>query len=276
MRYDRLFTKLYCKPLLIQHAAFIGLETALRNHAANFHATGIKAGKVSANSRNERIARILDRPAADTAIVHVDGVIDKHISDFDMECYGGYDLADLDGALNAVAGDPTIQNVMLVFNSPGGTVTGVPESGARIAALADTKNVFAFTEGMCCSAAYWLASQADQVFSTASADVGSIGVYLALLDMTEAMAAEGVKVNVLKSGDYKTMGAPFKPLTNEERAMFQDEVDRIGQMFRAAVTSKRDIAGSTMQGQSFFGSAALDVGLVDAIVPDLSSALAQF
>jgi signal peptide peptidase SppA len=261
----------------MQHAAFIGLETALQKHAANFHATGQKAERLTASSAKNRIARIVERPSADTAVVHIDGVIDKHISDFEMECYGGYDLRDLDAAIGAIANESEIQNVMLMVNSPGGTVTGVPESGARIAALASQKNVFAFTEGMCCSAAYWLASQADQIFSTASSDVGSIGVYLALLDMTEAMDKEGVAVNVMKSGDYKTMGAPFKKLTKEERAMFQAEVDHIGEMFRAAVTSKRpDVSDETMQGQSFFGGAALGVGLVDAILPDLSSALAHF
>jgi signal peptide peptidase SppA len=307
MRYDRLFTKLYCEPLLLKVGAWRGFERALLNHAANFAATGDKlpmrasAGAlgfsradsvtpdqtpdqdwlrhnkiVEATQQQMRLDNVY-RKQGDVAVIKIDGVIDKHISRFDMDCYGGYDIADLDRALALAAADPDIRNVMLEIRSPGGSVTGVPESAAKVAQLARTKNVFAFTDGMCCSAAYYIASQADQIFGTASSDVGSIGVYCALLDISKQLEAEGVAVNFIKDGKFKGMGAPFKPLTDEERQLFQDEVEKIGSMFRAAVTSKRpQVSIDTMQGQSFFGDSALDVGLVDAIVPDLSSALAQF
>lgn len=278
MRYDRLFTKLYCQPVLIQHAAFMGLETALLNHVAAHMTTGEKQmGKLSAVQKQKRLDNVAERFSTDTAVVHMDGVIDKHISQFEMDCYGGYDLRDFDAALSAAANDPEIKNVMLLINSPGGSVTGVPESAARVAALAQTKNVFAFTDGLCCSAAYFIASQADQIFGTASSTVGSIGVYMALLDATRMLEEKGVKVNFIKDGKYKGMGAPFKPLTDDERAMFQAEVLKIGAMFRETVSAKRpDVSTETMQGQSFFGDSALEVGLVDAIVSDLGAALAQF
>ncbi|SRR6266540_384364 len=282
MRYDRLFRKLYCEPLLVKASAWRGFERALLTHAANFAATGEKSpsrrlGKQSERSVRSRLNNILEMAGTDMAIIHIDGVIDKNISDFEMECYGGYDLRDLDNALALVAADPAILNVMLLIDSPGGSVTGVPESAAKVAALASMKNVFAFTEGMMCSAAYYIASQTDQIFGTESSDVGSIGVYCALLDATVALANEGLKINFISDGKFKGMGAPFKPLTDEERAMFQEEVDRIGEMFREAVSSKRpNVSNDVMQGQSFFGSAALDANLIDAVLPDLATALAQF
>lgn len=278
MRYDRLFTKLYCKPTMITSSAWRGLEMALLNHVAAYEANGEKQmGKLRPEAKLRRLDNVTERLSLDTLLVHMDGVIDKHISQFEMDCYGGFDLRDFDSALAAAEQDPEIKNVMLVINSPGGSVTGVPESAARVAALAKSKDVFAFTEGMCCSAAYYIASQADQIFGTASSDVGSIGTYMALLDMTQMLRDKGVSVNFIKDGKYKGMGAPFKPLTDDERAMFQAEVDKIGQMFRTAVNSKRPkVSIDTMQGQSFFGDNALQAGLLDAIVPDLSSALAQF
>lgn len=278
MRYDRLFTKLYATPLCLNANAWRGFERALLALAAVPRAdANVEAGKLSSESRKRRMDNILELAAPDTALIHIDGAIDKHISAMEMECYGGFDLRDLDAALDSVAADPAIRNAMLWFNTPGGSVTGVPESAARIAKLAKRKNVYAFTDGMCCSAGYWLASQCDQVFATASADVGSIGVYCALLDYSEQLAAEGVKVNFIKDGEYKGMGAPFKPLTDNEREMFQNEVANIGEMFRSAVTAKRpDVKDSTMQGQSFFGAAARKAKLVDAIVSDLGEALAQF
>jgi signal peptide peptidase SppA len=280
MRYDRLFTKLYTEPLVLKAAAWRGFERALLNHASAFASNGEKKnhqlGILSPTSKKERLDNILEI-RGDTALLYIDGAIDKHISAFEMECYGGFDLRDLDNALAQVAADPAIANVMLCFNSPGGSVTGVPETAAKVTALAKRKNVFAFTDGMCCSAAYWIASQAHQIFGTASSDVGSIGVYCAVLDATAALEMEGLKVNFIKDGTYKGMGAPFKPLTDDERDMFQAEVDKIGGMFRGAILSQRPkVDEETMQGQSFFGDDALAAGLVDAIVPDLAAALAQF
>lgn len=272
MRYDRLFTKLYCEPLLLKTSAWRGFERALIALADS-----PSAGKLRQSEKADRTANILEYSSASTALIHIDGAIDKHISAMEMDCYGGYDLRDLDNALAQVGSDSSISNVMLVVNSPGGSVTGVPESAAKIASLSTRKNVFAFTDGMMCSAAYYLASQADQIFGTPSSDIGSIGVYCALLDLTRQLEAEGVGINFIADGKYKGMGAPFKPLSADERAMFQAEVNKVGAMFRAAVTSKRpDVADEVMQGQSFFGDDALSAGLCDAIVSDLSEALAQF
>lgn len=263
---------------MIEHSAFAGLERALLDHAAQFYSDGSKQmGKLSQESKGDRVTRIVERYNEETALLHLDGVIDKHISEFEMVCYGGYDLRDFDNALKALAAAPEIQNIMLVVNSPGGSVTGVPESAALVREVAKSKNVFAFTDGMMASAAYYIASQADQVFGSPSSDVGSIGVYVALLDATKMLDKKGVTVNFIKDGKYKGMGAPFKPLTNDERAMFQEQVDHIGAMFRDAVTSNRSqVSIDTMQGQCFFGAAAEGAGLVDATLPGLDAAIAQF
>ena len=130
---------------------------------------------------------------------------------------------------------------------------------------------------MCCSAAYWLASQADQIFSTSSAQMGSVGVYLALLDQSTRLANMGLKVNLIKDGNLKAAGSGLQPLTDEERAHFQAQVSQIGAEFRLAVNSKRpSVSKDTMQGQSFFGGRNVDLGLSDATVADLDEALAQF
>ena len=192
-------------------------------------------------------------------------------------CFDACDLNDVDRALARVGSDNSIKNVLLCINSPGGTVSGVPETAARISALADKKNVFAFIDGMGCSAAYWLAAAADQVLATPSSMTGSIGVYLALLDESRWLEDQGVKVETIKDGKLKAAGASWKPLNDDERAHFQQMVNQIGNMFRSAVTAKRpDLSTDTMQGQAFFGQAGLEAKLVDAFVSDRAAALAQF
>lgn len=278
MRYERLFAKLFCNPLLLETGTRVAFERTLLGLMSGgpAEAAQFEMRKQDPERQDARADRILE-VRGDTALIHIDGSIDKHLSSFEMMCFDATDLNDVDRALASVGNDNSIANVMLVLNSPGGSVTGVPETGDRIAALAKEKNVFAFTDSMCCSAAYWLASQADQIFGTASAQVGSIGVYLALMDQSRRLEDMGLKVETIRSGSLKAAGAAWRPLSEDERDHFQDLVDQIGSNFRQAVTSKRpEVSEDTMQGQSFFGETALEAGLVDAVVSDLQDALAQF
>lgn len=276
MRYDRLYTKLFCQPILIESSFRVGLELALLSLTqGQAPAVDFAARKVEPDRADKRADGILEI-RGNTAVIHIDGAIDKNLSAWDRICFDATDLNDVDRALARVASDSSLPNVLLAITSPGGSVTGTPETADRIAGLCKTKNVFAWGEQMC-SAAYWLASQCDQVFAPRSASVGSIGVYLALLDQSRRLEDMGVKMQVLQSGALKTAGAPWKAMSESERAHLQDRVDQIGAMFRAEVTKKRpQVEGASMEGQSFLGPAALEAGLIDAIVPSLDAALAQF
>jgi signal peptide peptidase SppA len=276
MRYDRLFTKLFCQPVLLDQSYRLGLEMALvsliQGHPVEHTPEMRKTDPVRADKRADGILEI----QGDTAIIHIDGAIDKNLSALDRLSMDATDLADVDRALAAVSANNEIANVMLCIDSPGGSFPGVPETAGRIADLARDKNVFAYCQSAC-SAAYWLASQCDQIFAPQSASIGSIGVYLAILDQSGRLDKLGLNMQVLQSGDLKTAGAPWKPLTESEEEHLQDRVDQIGAMFRAAVTAKRpDVEQDSMEGQSFLGPAALDAGLIDAIIPSLQEALAQF
>jgi protease-4 len=276
MRYDRFFTKLFCSPLLLEPGARAGYERLLLSLMANARAEIVPAARKPGADAKKYAEQILEVQGP-TAFIHIDGAIDKHLSALDRLCFDATDLNDVDGALARVGADKTIANVLLCINSPGGTISGLPETAGRIAALAERKNVFALIDGMGCSAAYWLASQADQVFATRSSLVGSIGVYLALLDETRWLEKEGLKIETIQDGKLKAAGASWKALTDPERAHFQSMVAQMGKLFRGEVTAKRPkLQQEHMEGQSFFGDEALKVGLLDAIVPDRAAVLAQF
>ena len=280
MRYQQLFTKLFCRPVLLESATRIGYELALLSlmEGGSFEqaAANFEARKIVPERQQARADGLLE-VRGNTAIIHIDGAIDKNLSAWDRLCLDATDLRDVDQALDTAAAANSIRNVLLVIDSPGGSVTGVPETAAKIAALAEQKNVFAYTEGMCCSAAYWLAAACDQIYSTSSAQIGSIGVYLALVDQSTRLANAGLKVNLIKDGSLKAAGAGFKELTDDERSHFQAQVSQIGAEFRAAVQAKRpDVSLSTMQGQSFFGGRNVELGLSDGLVSGMGEALAQF
>lgn len=204
-------------------------------------------------------------------LVLMDGIIGSHLSSLEAEC-GGYDLDTFRDDMDAMASDARVENVLLVVRSPGGTVTGVPEAGAIVKNFA--KPVVALTDGMAASAAYWIASQANEVWITPSAEAGSIGVYSAVVDESAAWAKEGYKLELMKAGKHKATGIPGLPLSDDDKAMIQSEVDDLYAEFTATVRANRPkVSDETMQGQMFRGQKAIDAGLADMVVSGIGEAV---
>jgi len=161
-----------------------------------------------------------------------------------------------------------VDAVLLDIDSPGGMVNGTPELADMVAGM--NKPVYAYSAGMMASAAYWLgASAAGGVWGTRSADFGSIGVYQLHLDYSRIVDAAGINAELFKTGEFKAMGHPYFALTDNQRGQLQMEVDSIFVEFAEWVTQHRPgVQDDTMQGQTFMGEAAVEAGLVDALVRD--------
>jgi len=209
------------------------------------------------------------------AVIPVHGILGKHLSSMEMAC-GGCSLDTLQSQLKTALASPRISKVLLDVNSPGGTVTGTPETARLIAAVNAVKPVWAFTDADCCSGAMWLASQCARVYSTESAEMGSVGVRMVLLDYTRQLEEEGVKINAISSGKYKLMGASFKPLADDEREMLQAESDRIHAQFQEAVNAVRPVGNQHLQGQIYRGEEAAGIGLTDGVAEDIDEVLSMF
>lgn len=207
-----------------------------------------------------------------TRVIPVFGILGKHLDSMEMDC-GGCSVDKVSALLSAADKDPECERIVLVFHSPGGTVTGIPELAAKIKDIGTRKPVIAYTDGMCCSAALWLASQADTFLCSPSAMVGSVGVRCMVLDQSERLAKEGIKAESITSGKYKDMGANHRPMTDDERKMMQARVDSIGKAFRAALTANRSIAAENMEGQTFSGEEAVAKGFADGLANDLDEVL---
>lgn len=268
--YPHLFNKLFCQALMLREMERRTFEQHLLQHMGM---TGSAAplvitadvSKPQALDRSQmswRQQRVFEQ-FGDVAVIHIDGVIDKRVSSFDLDCYGGVDLADVDAALSLVAADRGISRVVLDINSPGGSVVGVHETYTRIASLAQEKEVHAYVNCLCCSAGYYIASAADVIAAAPSAIVGSIGVYIAMLDASRWAEIEGLSMQMIKAGKWKDMGSPWRPLTDEEKAKLQKSVNDMHTQFKAAVTANRDIDDEAMEGQWMSAEEGSQYGLVD-------------
>ena len=164
--------------------------------------------------------------------------------------------------------DPDITKILLHVESPGGAVNGLPEFAEMI--RTSKKPVTAFIEDMGCSAAYWLASQASEVYANAIAMVGNIGVYTAIEDSSAAATMAGVKVRLVKSGELKGMGMPGTEVTAAHIAELEDRVASLFGMFKDAVMAGRgikaeDIDSVVAQGKAYSAVDALAAGLIDGV-----------
>ena len=249
------------RPLLIQPAV-------AKEFLANCSQISIPSGAKLADMGEMLETMFGKRPTLEVfppyAIVPVKGVIGRNLSELESYC-GAVDLKDVEEMLEAVERDPRVKTIIFAVDSPGGTSVGVPELANRI--RASKKQTIAFTDSEACSAAYWLASQCEQVFATPSASVGSIGCYIAYLDESQAYADEGLKVDVIKSGKFKGAGIPGTSLDANQKAMLQEEVSEIHEEFKAAVKAVRTFASDdAMEAKIYSGKKAAENGLVTGIV----------
>lgn len=174
---------------------------------------------------------------------------------------------DIARELDRAEADPMVRALVLDFDSPGGHAVGTPEQAQRVAALNARKPVVAFTSGYMASAAYYVGSHATTVIATGSAHVGSIGTVLSFLDISGWYEQLGVKREVIvnEGATFKGMAIPGTSLTKEQRTFLQEQITRSGDLFKAAVKSKRRVDDDSMRGQTLFGDQAVSAGLVDQL-----------
>jgi signal peptide peptidase SppA len=160
--------------------------------------------------------------------------------------------------------------VVLRIDSPGGVMAGLFDTARAIRTACDNaeKQLLAHVEGQCCSAAYALATAADRIVASRTAEVGSIGVIAARLDETKALENIGYKITLVTSGARKADGYPCRPMSDEEQAEFQADIDGLAAEFFDVVSLRRGIPTdqiAAFEAASFRGSAAVKAGLVDEL-----------
>jgi signal peptide peptidase SppA len=212
-------------------------------------------------------------PAAGICVITLEGVISKRPPD--LLCGPPMvDLSLLDELIEDLANDDRISTVVLVFDSPGGSVIGLEETASAIRELATEKRLVAYTDVQMCSAAYYLAAACDEIYAASSSCIGSIGTYIALLDDSRAWEMEGLELKLFRVGNLKAIGHPGKKMTPDEEKFLQDTAEAAGGEFRSWVTRRRpDVEESNMQGQWFFAKSA-PKGLVDGLYNNLAALLA--
>ncbi len=173
-------------------------------------------------------------------------------------------------ALRQALADDTVSQILIDIDSPGGSVYGVSELADEIAAARTQKPVVAIANSLAASAAYWLGAQADELYVTPGGEVGSIGVWQAHFDYSQALAAEGVTPTLISAGKYKVEGNPYAPLDEEAQGFMQSRVNDYYGTFTKAIARGRaapiaQVRDGMGQGRVLGADAALAENMVDGV-----------
>ncbi|ATG47604.1 peptidase S49 [Celeribacter ethanolicus] len=190
---------------------------------------------------------------------------------------GGASLDQFMKAFDAAASDASAQAIVMDIDSPGGIVDFVPEAAERMfkARRAD-RPIVAVANPLCASAAYWLASAADEIVVTVSGRVGSVGVYQMHDDLSEALKMKGISRTVMKKGPRKAEGA-IGPLDESAMKHREEEIGYIYDLFTKAVARNRGVDLSVVRadpeeakehfggGRAYRAREAVRLGMADRI-----------
>jgi len=165
--------------------------------------------------------------------------------------------------------DETIKAVLIRIDSPGGIVGPSQEIYQRLLKLKGKKPIVVSMGALGASGAYYIACAADTIYALPGTLTGSIGVLMEFVDVSEGIAKLGIKAGSIASGALKDAGSPFRPMTEAERAYFQEVIDDSHAQFVEAVAKGRrlpiDKVRELANGRIYTGRQAQKLGLIDRL-----------
>jgi protease-4 len=200
-------------------------------------------------------------------LIRVEGALMKNDNCFSAG------MESLQQAVRAANLDDTVLSIVLLIDSPGGTVDGTDNLAREIKNSA--KPVVAFVNGMMCSAAYWIGSSASTIICDDANDgynatIGSIGTMCMWKDTTKADEASGVKTNIVTATKSTNKIAKYQEIKAGNYERLIKELDNLNETFLSAVQTNRGDKLNTsdagvLSGETYDAKAALKVGLIDKI-----------
>jgi protease-4 len=169
--------------------------------------------------------------------------------------------------LDQAEADDNIKGVVLRVNSGGGTATAGEEMAAYVRDF--SKPITVSSASLNASAAYEISSQADYIYVAHTTDIGSIGTVMQTIDYSGLLDLLGIKVDNIASAESKDSTYGSRPLTDEERAYYPDQIDQVNRVFVQNVAQGRgmtvDAVDALATGLTFTGDEAVENGLADAV-----------
>lgn len=224
--------------------------------------SAIRSGTMLAEGKPYRVS------AGGMAVIPVHGYLAHRIDYHYPGYFTGYGY--ISALLARAVADPAVKGIALDVNSHGGEVAGAFELADEILAAREIKPIWAIVDSNAHSAAMLLASAAHKIILPKTGSAGSIGVVTMHVDVSEALEKYGVKITMIYAGKHKVDGNPYQPLPESVKANIEARLEKSYTMlvdFIASARGKDPKVIRDTEAATFQGEAAMEAGLVDAIMP---------
>lgn len=165
--------------------------------------------------------------------------------------------------------DSAIKAIVLRIDSPGGSVAPSQEIHDAVKKTAKVKPVVVSMGSVAASGGYYIAVGAQQIVANPGTMTGSIGVLMEFSNYEELLKKIGWQNIVVKSGRFKDIGSPNRPMTDADRQLLQTMIDDVQSQFVSAVAQGRNLSVEKVKevadGRIMTGRQALGAGLVDKL-----------
>ena len=167
--------------------------------------------------------------------------------------------------------NPGAAAILFDIDSPGGETAGLFDLVDEIYRARGAKPIYAYANESAFSAAYGIASAADEIIVPRTGGVGSIGVVTVHVDVSKADEKAGYKYTPIYSGARKIDFYRHRPLSDQARDAIQKESDRIYDIFTATTARNRKARISLRQikdteAGAYMGAEAVEIGLADHVM----------
>ena len=221
-------------------------------------------------------------PENSIAILPITGPIMKY---GDMCSYG---TVDYENTLRMLGANSNVVGVILQIDSPGGMVSGTEMFAKAVRDFTATydKPIVALADGMMASAAYWIGSQANEVWLLGeTSSVGSIGTMTTIVDFRQSFENDGIKLQEVYASASSNKNDVYRQALDGNTAPLVEELDKLNNIFLNAVKSTRGAAFENVKnmpivdthiepltGKMYTGKEAVKIGLADKIVGNMQNA----
>lgn len=165
--------------------------------------------------------------------------------------------------------NPNIKGVLLIIDSPGGSVGASIEIANMIKDLRDKMTVIAHVEGSMASGSYYAGMYSDKIIANRGSLIGSIGIVINGYNIKPLLDKIGIKEQTLQEGEYKTIGTMMREWTPKEREYLQNFLKKQYNLFVNDVLDTRSLSDTNpktfAEGKIFTAKEALELKLIDKI-----------
>jgi protease-4 len=161
-----------------------------------------------------------------------------------------------------------IKAIVLRVNSPGGSALA-SEVIWREAELANkVKPVVVSMGDVAASGGYYISAASRKIFASPNTITGSIGVFGLIFNAQKMLNNKlGITIDTVKTNRLSDFGSMSRPLTAEEKQIFQQGVEKVYDTFTKRVANGRKMEQANVdsigQGRVWSGVEAKNIGLVD-------------